>query len=76
MPYFTACTRVYDNDKKFKLYVNIIVYTFLLITHTYTHTQKKTKVSEIFISDHWYINIIIMCYSTVRYLTGDAKLST
>ena len=35
MPYFTMCTRVYDNDKNFNLYVYNIVYTFLLISQIY-----------------------------------------
>jgi len=35
MSYFIVCTRVYDNDENFKLYVYIIVYTFVLLSHIY-----------------------------------------
>jgi len=35
MPYFIVCTRVYGNDENFKLFVYNIVYTFILISHTY-----------------------------------------
>jgi len=35
MPYFIVCTRVYNNDENFKLYVYNIVCTFVLISHIY-----------------------------------------